>query len=253
MWRSGAARGIELNPRCALTIAGSDPSGGAGIQADLKTFAANGVYGMAAITALTAQNTQRVRWVQPVGPGGIKAQIRAVVEDMPVHAIKIGMLGSADVAHAVMHALEGVDAPIVLDPVLGSSTGAPLNEDPGALFELAAMATLITPNTDELEKLPWLGELGTNVLVTGGHGATDVLVESLSGPNGERTWEHPRVATTNLHGTGCTLSSAITARLALGDDLEPAIDAALRWTWALIEASAQHGLGGGEGPLLHGL
>jgi len=204
---------------------------------------------MAAVTALTAQNTQRVRWVQPVGPGGVRAQIRAVLEDLPVHAIKIGMLGDAAVAHAVMHALEGVEAPIVLDPVLGASTGAPLNEDPKALFELASMATLVTPNVEELEALPWLEDLDVPLLITGGHGSGEVLVEVL----GERVWEHSRIDSRNLHGTGCTLSSAIAARLALGEELERAVEGALEWTWELIATSASHRMGGGSGPLLHGL
>ncbi|HJN77891.1 MAG TPA: hydroxymethylpyrimidine/phosphomethylpyrimidine kinase [Myxococcota bacterium] len=236
-----------------LSIAGSDPSGGAGIGADLKTFQAHGVYGMAVVTALTAQNTRRVRWVQPVGPGGVSAQIRAVLEDMPVHGVKIGMLGDAAVTRAVVRALEALEVPIVLDPVLGSSTGAPLNEDPSALMELAQMATLVTPNQLELEALPWLVELDTSVLITGGHSEGDVLVERLVGPGGDREWEHPRIDTRNLHGTGCTLSSAIAARLALGEELEDAIDGALRWTTECIARSAGHSLGGGEGPLLHGL
>ena len=239
--------------RCALSIAGSDPSGGAGIQADLKTFAAHGVYGMAVVTALTAQNTRRVRWVQPIGPGGVRAQLRAILEDLPVHAIKIGMLGNAGITNAVAHALEGVEAPIVLDPVLGSSTGAPLHEDPRALFELAAMASLITPNLDELEALPWLEDLDVPLLIKGGHGLGDTLLDRFVTADGERRFPHARVETRNLHGTGCALSSAVAARLARGEALEAAVEGGLSWTWELIATSAQHRLGGGSGPLLHGL
>ncbi|MCP4922210.1 MAG: hydroxymethylpyrimidine/phosphomethylpyrimidine kinase [Proteobacteria bacterium] len=243
--------GRDHSPRCVLSIAGSDPSGGAGIQADLKTFAAHGVYGMAAITALTAQNTHRVRWVQPVGPGGVRVQVRAILEDLPVHAVKIGMLGDASVATAVAHELMDVDVPIVLDPVLGSSTGSPLNEAPEALKHLVPLCALVTPNLDELEALPWLLDAGVPLLVTGGHGTGELLVERLVLSTGERTFEHPRVETRNLHGTGCTLSSAIAARLALGQPLEQAVEGAIAWVHERIERSACHDLGAGSGPLLH--
>lgn len=249
---SQSIEGIEHTPRCVLSIAGSDPSGGAGVQADLKTFAAHGVYGMAAITALTAQNTQRVRWVQPVGPGGVRAQIRAVLEDMPVHAVKIGMLGDAQVAAAVAHELMDVNVPIVLDPVLGSSTGSPLNEAPDALRHLVPLCALVTPNQPELEALPWLLDAGVPILITGGHGDGEVLVERLVTPTGEHRFEHARVDTRNLHGTGCTLSSAIAARLALGHPLVDAVQGAVTWVHRRVQASASHRLGNGSGPLLHG-
>ena len=203
---------------------------------------------MAAITALTAQNTQRVRWVQPVGPGGVRAQIRAVLEDLPVDAIKIGMLGDAEVARAVAHELMDVDVPIVLDPVLGSTTGAPLNEAPDALQHLVPLCALVTPNLDELQALPWLEDAGVPLLITGGHGAGPQVIDRL----GELTFVNPRIDSRNLHGTGCTLSSAIAARLALGHGLEQAVEGAIAWVHGRIRASSRHGLGSGNGPLLHG-
>ncbi len=241
----------ESNPICVLSIAGSDPSGGAGIQADLKAIAAHGHYGMSVVTALTAQNTTRVRWVQAVGPGGIRAQLRSVLEDLPVHAVKIGMLPSPEAVDAVLMELMGVDLPIVLDPVLGASAGGALNEAPEALRKLVPLCALVTPNLPELERLPWLEEQGVPLLIKGGHGSGERLHDRLVGPGLERRWTWPRLDTRNLHGTGCTLSSAIACRLGEGLELEE--DRSLRWLQRLIRASADHRLGEGTGPLLHHL
>ncbi len=233
-----------------LSIAGSDPSGGAGIQADLKAIAAHGHYGMSVVTALTAQNTQRLRWIQLVGPGGVRAQLRAVLEDLPVDAVKIGMLGSAEAVDAVLMELIGLEVPVVLDPVLGASTGGALNFDPEALRRLVPLCALVTPNLPELAALPWLEEAGVPLLIKGGHGEGETLQDRLVSSAGERTWSWPRQVTRNLHGTGCTLSTAIACGLAEGLPLVESVDRSLRWLQRLIRDSSVHRLGQGTGPLL---
>lgn len=245
-----------------LSIAGSDPSGGAGVQADLKTFAAHQTYGMAVITALTAQSTVGVTGVHAVPPAFVAEQIGTLLADIPPLAIKIGMLGQADVARAVGAALETCRSPIVLDPVMVSTSGHRLL-DAAAEAEvcgpLARRARLVTPNRPEagvlLDGLPpqtWVDRTGTALLLKGGHD-TAAVVEDVLFVAGRppRTWRHPRIPSRNTHGTGCTLSSAIAARLALGHPLEEAVGGAILWLAALIEASAEHGLGRGHGPLLH--
>lgn len=255
-----------------LSIAGSDPSGGAGIQADLKTFAANGTYGMAAITALTAQNTQGVTGVELVPPTFVRAQIETVFADVRVDAIKIGMIATAEIALAVADALADCpDVPIVLDPVMLAKGGAPLLAEEamealqGALLPLA---TVVTPNLPEAARLlgapeakdrdgmaaqaAELVKLGPRAaLVKGGHldlgESPDVLVS-----DGTVQWlEAPRVSTRNTHGTGCSLSSALAAWLARGATIPAATVEAKRFVAEAIGAADALGVGNGHGPIHH--
>ena len=249
-----------------MTIARSDSGGGAGIQADLKTFQKLGVYGTSVVTAVTAQNTLGVDAWDPVRPELVAAQIDAVATDLKPAAFKTGMLGSAAIVKAVAdaiarHHLEN----FVLDPVLVSTSGRRLLDEAGEELlktELIPRATLVTPNLDEAKRLvgimpgavPTLQRaaerflaLGANaVLIKGGHlpGApTDVFMYA----NQIHIIGHPRIETTSTHGTGCALSAAITARLALGDALEDAVRSAIDFVQrALREAP---GLGRGNGPL----
>ena len=258
-----------------LTIAGSDSGGGAGIQADLKTFAALGCYGMSAITALTAQNTLGVRAIHGVPLDMLGAQIDAVVEDIGVDAIKIGMLHSADTVRAVASAIDRhrlARIPIVLDPVMVATSGAVLIDDAAIdvlVRELFSRATVITPNLDEASLLvghPIVDEAGLEaaagrllerganaVLLKGGHleGSTvsDLLVVRDARPRWMRA---PRIATLNTHGTGCTLSSAIAAHLALGSSLIDAVESARGFVRAALVAGADVRTGAGSGPLDHG-
>ena len=245
----------------ALSIAGSDPSGGAGIQADLKTFLDLGVYGMAAITALTTQNTQGVLAVHPVDPDVVRSQLHAVLTDMPVGAIKIGMVGSS--AEVIAELLAEVEAPTVLDPVIASSSGHPLvaQDDLPSLRALACSVSLITPNTPELEILlqgedpsSWAKLTGTAVLHTGGHGTGEQIEDALFLPDGRcLRVVHERIKSRATHGTGCTLSAAIAAGMARGWPLDRAVDAAIISTAELVALSSAHPLGRGTSPLLHGL
>lgn len=258
--------------RNVLSIAGSDPSGGAGIQADLKAFSARGVYGMAALTALTAQNTQGVSAVHAVPPDFVAEQIRMVLADVRVDAVKIGMIANAAIAEAVAGALEPHHGmPIVLDPVMVAKGGASLL-DPQAVEALTTrllpLATLITPNLPEAAAL--LGEpeatdratieaqalrfrvLGpAAVLVKGGHlGGTespDVLVSDA----GTHWFEAPRIPTKNTHGTGCSLSSAIAAELAKGSAPAEAVAVAKAWLAGAVAAAQDLSVGSGHGPVHH--
>jgi hydroxymethylpyrimidine/phosphomethylpyrimidine kinase len=256
-----------------LSIAGSDSGGGAGVQADLKTFAALGCYGMTAITALTAQNTQGVRAIHGVPPAMLRAQIDAVLEDIGAHAVKIGMLHSPEIVLTVAeaidrHALEKV----VLDPVMVATSGAVLIDQPAIAVlvrELFGRATVVTPNLDEAALLvgrsldseaameaaahELLAMGATAVLLKGGHLAGDVVSDLLLTNNGEVHWMRaPRIATANTHGTGCTLSSAIAAQLALGATLLQAVQAARAYVRAALQAGAGVRTGAGSGPLNHG-
>jgi hydroxymethylpyrimidine/phosphomethylpyrimidine kinase len=254
--------------KVALTIAGSDPSGGAGIQADLKTFHRFGVYGEAVITLLTAQNTQGVQRVEVVPADLVAEQIRAVVADIPPQAAKTGALGSAKVVEAVAEMAESFDFPLVIDPVIASKHGAPMLDRDGRtafLDKLAPLAFLLTPNLEEAEALTSLRvrdldgmaaaaeKLRTagakNVLVKGGH-LEGEPVDLLLGANGEcRQFTVPRIATRHTHGTGCTYSAAITAQLALGRPLLEAIACAKSFITKAIRGNP--GLGRGSGPLNH--
>jgi hydroxymethylpyrimidine/phosphomethylpyrimidine kinase len=258
----------------ALTIAGSDSSGGAGIQADLKTFAALGVYGASAITALTAQNTQVVTAIHDVPPDFIAAQIDAVFDDLAVGAVKIGMLSRAETIHVVADRLRHHRAKnIVLDPVMIATSGARLIDEDAVQAlrdELIPLALVITPNLPEAAALTGASvarnesemtiqarELLThganNVLIKGGHADGAESVDLLIGRKlgmGVR-FAAPRVATRSTHGSGCTLSSAIAAGLAKGLDLIEAVQQAKTFVSSAIAAADQLKVGRGHGPLHH--
>ena len=255
-----------------VSIAGTDPSGGAGIQADLKTFSALGVYGMTVVTALVAQTTTGVTSVQRVTPEFVTAQIDTLFGDVRVDAVKIGMLADAGVVEAVAAALRRWRPPIVvLDPVMVATSGDRLL-DPEAVdalrTDLIPLADLITPNVAEAAVLAGgdpvtslagaldqardlAGRLGTRVLVKGGHlgGATsvDVLVDD----GAVRTFSAPRVETTNTHGTGCTLSSAIAALRPRTATWAEAVDGAKAYLTAALAASDVLHVGHGHGPVHH--
>lgn len=256
----------------ALTIAGSDSGGGAGIQADIKTFSALGVFATSAITAITAQNTQGVRSIQPVSPDVLRDQIEAVLEDFTVDAIKIGMLYSAEAARVVADTLARYpDIPIVLDPVMISTSGSKLLKEDAIRTiteRLFPMTTLLTPNIPEAEELSGvkiqnedditaaarvLRELGCrSVLVKGGHlagtEATDWLFIEEEKP---MRLVDPRVETRNTHGTGCTLSSAIAAYLALSISFEFAVRLGKTYVNKAIANGAGIEVGHGHGPVNH--
>ncbi|MDE2147310.1 MAG: bifunctional hydroxymethylpyrimidine kinase/phosphomethylpyrimidine kinase [Burkholderiales bacterium] len=256
-----------------LAIAGSDSGGGAGLQADLKTCAALGCYGMTAVTAVTAQNTRGVSAVQGLPPALVAAQIEAVAQDIGLDAIKIGMLLSADIVRAVAACLRAMTPrpPVVLDPVMVATSGDRLMApDAVAVLvrELFPLATVVTPNLDEAALL--LGHPITDaaqfeaaarallalgapaVLLKGGHLAGDTVTDLLADALGRQAWQAGRIASRNLHGTGCTLSSAIAAHLAQGMALRPAVAAARDYVRAAIAAGAAVHTGAGQGPLNHG-
>jgi hydroxymethylpyrimidine/phosphomethylpyrimidine kinase len=256
-----------------LSIAGSDSGGGAGIQADLKTFSALGCFGMTAITALTAQNTMGVRAIHPVPPDMLAQQIDAVVEDIGVDAVKIGMLHAVDVVHAVSLAIARHQLTrVVFDPVMVATSGAVLIDDAAIAVlvkELFPIADLITPNLDEAGLLvgrpldseadmesaaTQLLAMGSKaVLIKGGHLQGDLVADLLAHASGERTWmRDSRIQTPNTHGTGCTLSSAIAAFLALGLDLRESVQSARDYIRGALQAGAQVHAGHGSGPLNHG-
>ena len=257
--------------RIALTIAGSDSGGGAGIQADLKTFQQFGVYGTSAIVALTAQNTLGVRAVEAVGASMVQAQLEALADDLPPDAVKSGMLATPELVTQVATAIRQFGwKRYVLDPVMVASSGDRLltaDAESTVRRKLLPLAALVTPNLEEaaiLAEMPVpheaamiaagqrLVELGAGAaLVKGGHLPGDILVDVLVTPDGVERFSHPRLATTSTHGTGCTLSAAITAGLARGDTLHDAVSAGLDYLRRAI-ASAP-GLGGGHGPVNHGV
>lgn len=261
-----------MSAKIALTIAGSDSSGGAGIQADLKTFSALGVYGASAITALTAQNTTGVQAVLKVAPDMIAAQMSSVLSDLGVGAIKIGMLADAEIIKTVMIALRPYEhISLVVDPVMVSQSGHDLLEDEAVETlrnSLLPRATLITPNLPEAAKLlsttladseaqmveqgKALVQLGAGaVLLKGGHAtgaeSVDIFVE---GDDIIRLVA-PRLDTKNTHGTGCSLSAAITAYLAKGEALETAVRKAKIWLTEALQAADQLSIGTGAGPVHH--
>ena len=242
--------------RVALTIAGSDPSGGAGLQADLKTFHQFGVYGEAVVTLVTVQNSLRVSRVELLPPDLIAEQIAAVVEDIPPAAAKTGALGSVEAVRAVARAAASFAFPLVVDPVMVSKHGAPLGG--GGWEDLLPHAALVTPNLPEAEALTGtadprraasrLRDMGARaVLVKGGHSAgdaTDLLYD------GEWTeFPAPRIPTRHTHGTGCTYSAAIAAGLASGLPLREAVARAKRFIHQAIATNP--GLGRGCGPVNH--
>ncbi|WP_102959627.1 bifunctional hydroxymethylpyrimidine kinase/phosphomethylpyrimidine kinase [Mangrovicella endophytica] len=255
----------------ALTIAGSDSGGGAGIQADLKTFSALGVYGASALTAVTAQNTHGVTMVEDLSPAMVTAQIDAVLSDLAVGAIKIGMVSRAETALAIAAALARHGRRAVLDPVMVATSGDRLlrPEAVDALrSELLPLADLVTPNLPEAailaddaiaadetamarqaERILALGAKA--VLMKGGHGSGETSTDLLFDGRGVHRFEAPRLATTHDHGTGCTLSAAIAAGLAKGLALEDAVGAAKRYLHAALAAADALQVGSGRGPVHH--
>lgn len=255
-----------------LTIAGSDSGGGAGIQADLKTFSALGVYGTSVITAVTAQNTRAVSGVHEVPAQFVSAQLDAVLDDIAVDAIKIGMLASAPLIDAVAAGLAAYQVPVVLDPVMVAKSGDMLLQ-PDAVETLRTtllpLATLLTPNLPEAACLLNTAPAGTEaeaiaqgeallaagpgaVLMKGGHAKGAVCVDlliTLDQP--VHRLEAPRVDTRNTHGTGCTLSAAVAAGLAFGKPLHTAVGEAHAYLQGAIAVAEQLGIGSGHGPVHH--
>jgi hydroxymethylpyrimidine/phosphomethylpyrimidine kinase len=256
-----------------LTIAGSDPSGGAGIQADLKTFAAFNTYGMSAITAVTVQNTLGVRAIHNIPPDIVSGQIVAILEDIGVDAVKTGMLGNDATIDAVAEVLEITrDLKLIVDPVMVATSGAPLIRDGAAETlqrRLFHIATLITPNIPEAEKLSGMKIISREdivtaanillqrtaaVLIKGGHQeSSDTCSDLLATRDGLRTWmDYPRIQTQNTHGTGCSLAAAIAAGLASGENLETSVRTARSWLQGAIAAAARWSAARGCGPIHHG-
>jgi hydroxymethylpyrimidine/phosphomethylpyrimidine kinase len=262
-------------PLRLLTVAGSDSGGGAGIQADLKTFAAHGAFGMSAVTAVTAQNTLGVSAVHEVPAEVVAAQIDAVFDDLGVDGVKVGMLSSAPVVRVVAARLRhhragrAGGAPLVLDPVMIAKSGAVLLADDavealaGALLPLA---TVVTPNLPEArrlagrgagggdeaeqEELAWaLAAAGPAVLVKGGHARGEALTDLLVDRGVVHRFRGRRLATRSTHGTGCTLSAALAVRLAAGEAMAVAVEGAVAYLRRALETAP--GLGGGHGPLNH--
>ena len=267
--------------RTALTIAGSDSSGGAGIQADLKTFAAFGLYGASAITAITVQSTKGVEAVAPLAADLVTAQIEAVAGDLALHATKIGMLATAAIVEAVAAAIEELELPlVVLDPVLVSTSGDRLLDPDGVqtlCMELMPLARVVTPNIPEAEALSGrtigsaqqareaarrIHDMGAaSVIVTGGHAVWD----GDTGPRAEGTapqiidllfdghmfheFRTARIDTRHTHGTGCTFASAVAAGLALGRELPDAVARAQQYVAGAIAHAL--GIGHGRGPINH--
>lgn len=257
-----------MNKKTALSIAGSDCSGGAGIQADLKTMTMNGVYAMSVITALTAQNTTGVRGIMEVPPSFLAAQIDAVFEDIRPDAVKIGMVSSAALIGTIAERLTFFRAEnVVVDPVMVATSGARLMQEDAVSAlcgQLLPLASLVTPNIPEAEILSGLRiadknqmqeaariigeEYGCAVLVKGGHGVHDA--DDLLWQDGAYTWfAGKRIANPNTHGTGCTLSSAIAANLAKGFSLDEAVRRGKAYVSGALAAMLD--LGKGSGPMDH--
>ena len=255
----------------ALTIAGSDSGGGAGIQADLKSFSARGVYGTSVITAVTAQNTIAVTHVEGLSGDSVTAQIRAVLDDIAIDTIKIGMVGTASMIDVVADAISGFDGAIVVDPVITAKSGDALLQDDAiaALRDrLLPMATLLTPNLPEAAQLLDTDEAADHdsmlmqgqalrqrgahaVLMKGGHASGDRCTDILLTADGTHVFSAPRLATTNTHGTGCSMSAAIAAELAKGADLRGAVETAHGWLHAAIAHADTLTVGNGHGPVHH--
>jgi hydroxymethylpyrimidine/phosphomethylpyrimidine kinase len=240
-----------------LIIAGSDSGGGAGIQADIRTVTMLGGHPTTAITAITAQNTLGVQAVHPIPVDIVVAQMRSVIDDLGVDAIKIGMIGSADIAHAVADMLETMPpCPLVFDPVMIASSGAVLADEAtiAGFTRLMRLATLVTPNLPELAALG--GEVailahGAALLAKGGHGTDSRIEDRLIADDGETVWTHDRLDTRHHHGTGCTLASGIATGLAQGMSLSDACDRAIGYVQSALKAAP--GIGAGHGPMGHAL
>jgi len=264
---------LTVTPKVALTVAGSDSGGGAGIQADLKTFAAHGVYGTSAITAVTAQHTAAVLRVAAVDPDMVLAQVHAVLADLPPAAVKTGMLANPAIVRVLAELAERRLLPrLVVDPVLVSTSGDVLMEDGGVEAYrdlLLPHAGVVTPNLaeaallagrdpDELDTVEamadtaeWLRKLGTNVVVVKGGHLEREAVDVLAGPGGVVVLDSERLATRNDHGTGCSLSAAIAAQLALGAPAMTAVERAKSYVHRALSGAADWRLGSGHGPIDH--
>ncbi|MGH7593690.1 MAG: bifunctional hydroxymethylpyrimidine kinase/phosphomethylpyrimidine kinase [Gemmatimonadales bacterium] len=257
--------------RIALTIAGSDSGGGAGIQADLKTFAAFGCFGTSVVTAVTAQNTLGVSAIHAIPAGNVAAQLAALATDLPPDACKSGMLATTEIVETTASAIvtQGWNH-YILDPVMISTSRDALLDDDAidAMRKLLLpLAACVTPNLDEAERLTGLVvrnpeamvvagraliDLGARAaLVKGGHLASDILVDVLVTPDGVKRYTRKRLATRAVHGTGCTLSAAVTAGMAIGKPLDEAVPAAIEYVQTAMKAAP--GLGSGNGPLWHGV
>ena len=242
-------------PPRILAIAGSDSSGGAGIQADIKTITMLGGYAMTAITAVTAQNTLGVTAAEALSPGLVAAQIDACLSDIGVDAVKIGMLGSPEIAHVVADRLERLVVPIVFDPVMVATSGAVLADKATiAGFErLMRLASVTTPNVPELAALGGPSGLGARdvvYLAKGGDAGGPEIEDRLVRPGcHDLTWHSPRIDTRHTHGTGCTLSSAVATLLGCGLPLEDAIGEAREFVRKALLAAP--GFGAGQGPMGH--
>jgi hydroxymethylpyrimidine/phosphomethylpyrimidine kinase len=251
-----------------LIIAGSDSSGGAGIQADIKTVTMLGGYAASAVTAVTVQNTLGVSAVHAIPAAVVAAQMRAVIDDIGVDAVKIGMLGDAELIAAVAEVLRGVNVPIVLDPVMVAKGGAQLLADDAVaalVRHMMPLATIVTPNTPELAALTGtevedegdavlaaqelLGMGARAVLAKGGHLAGDEVADWLITANVQRRFASPRIDTRHTHGTGCTLASAIAVGLGRGEPLADAVATARDYVVATIDHAPR--FGAGHGPLGH--
>jgi hydroxymethylpyrimidine/phosphomethylpyrimidine kinase len=259
-----------MTPPVALTIAGSDPSGGAGIQADLKAFSALGVYGATVLTALTAQNTRGVRAASAIDESMVQAQLDAVLDDLAVAAVKTGMLATDGIVSLVVRAAaEGRLPNLVVDPVMVATSGDRLlsfGAEARYRTELLPLAKVVTPNLRETAVLVGWAVRDLDDMVRAGHqlrdhGAAWALVkgghldgdavDELVGPDGVHTFAAQRVETRNTHGTGCSLSAAIAARLASGDDVYAAVAAANRFVADAITSARSWRLGAGNGPIDH--
>lgn len=248
-----------------LTIAGSDSGGGAGVQADLKSFSAMGAFGTSVITAVTAQNTQAVTAIHAVPNDIVEAQIHAVLDDIDIAAIKIGMLGSPSLIARLAYTLKDFAGPIVLDPVMVAKSGDVLLADhamDALKTHLIPRAALLTPNLPEAEKLAGTGSaqeqaralLGmgaTAVLLKGGHEDGETCTDRLITDTETHIFAAPRVPTNNTHGTGCSYSSAIAACLGKGMTLQAAVEYAHTWLHKAIERSDELRVGRGHGPVHH--
>jgi hydroxymethylpyrimidine/phosphomethylpyrimidine kinase len=270
--RAPAPTPAPLHTAIALTIAGSDSSGGAGIQADLKTFSALGVYGASVIVALTAQNTRGVQAVEPVRPEFVAAQLDSVLSDLDVGASKTGMLANAAIVETVARAMRALPSrPLIVDPVMVATSGDVLlkSEAVGAIKgALAPLATLITPNLAEAavllggrvaeteaemrtQAVALLGLGCRAVLVKGGHGSGGEALDVLADGSGVETFASPRINTLHTHGTGCTLSAAVAALMAEGAALADAVRRAKDFVWHGLQAGRALGVGSGPGPVDH--
>lgn len=255
----------------ALTIAGSDSSGGAGIQADLKTFSALGVYGASVITAITAQNTVAITDVHAIPIATVAAQIDAVLQDLDVGAIKIGMLSSPEIIETVSNAISNFNGPVVLDPVMVAKSGGALlqqNAIDSLRNHLIPRATLITPNLPEAATLlnctqadsdssvaeqgkALLASGANAVLMKGGHAEGDICIDQLITEESSHSLSAKRIATHCTHGTGCTLSAAIAAQLARGHSLSEAVTTAHDYLQKAIAGAERLQVGSGHGPVHH--